>query len=202
MGLSFPSIWQLHGESDTGHSETVSRTHHRHRHNRVTLYSVPAASGILSPNRATSITIRSMADFAKSLSGHPSFCQAITLYKSSQALSLRTLPAMIAFVELQAPNMPTYPSNLGFTASAQEQQRPQPKTHYKGRNQAPTNISTTQNYCYFHGYNGHPGLMCPHSHERTTGLILCRSDQSHKPYSGGRWFNLEYVTSRRRGNQL
>lgn len=58
-----------------------------------------------------------MTAYSRSLSDNMQYVQAITLYKSSQPLAERTLIQMTAFVEAQAPNMPTQSSTLGYSAA-------------------------------------------------------------------------------------
>ena len=103
-----------------------------------------------------------MAAYSRSLSGNAQYGQAITLYKSSQPLSERTLIQMTNFVEAQAPNMPTQPSTLGYSAAATAA-TPNRATTQKSAHSNPSRQNRqpgTLSYCYVHGYGGHTGTKC------------------------------------------
>jgi hypothetical protein len=103
-----------------------------------------------------------MAAYSKSLSGNSQYQQAITLYKSSQALADRTLTQMTIFVETQAPNMPTQSSTLGYSAAAAAPSftRSANKQRVHTNTERSTRPSGALTYCYVHGYGGHNGTKC------------------------------------------
>lgn len=96
-----------------------------------------------------------MTAYSRSLSGNSQYVQAITLYKRSQPLAERTLIQMTAFVEAQAPNMPTQSSTLGYSAAVTAGANIPPKSR-----PAPPSGQNRTSYCYFHGYGGHLGAKC------------------------------------------
>ena len=96
-----------------------------------------------------------MTAYSRSLSGNTQYVQAITLYKSSQPLAERTLIQMTAFVEAQAPNMPTQSAALGYSAAVTAAATNPPRS----RPAPPTGQNRTF-YCYLHGYGGHLGTKC------------------------------------------
>ena len=103
-----------------------------------------------------------MAAYSRSLCANSQYGQAITLYKSSQPLADRTLIQMTTFVEAQAPNMPTQPSTLGYSAAvtaatSTRSVTPKPPHSNTSRQQRQ---SGTLSYCYVHGYGGHAGTKC------------------------------------------
>ena len=96
-----------------------------------------------------------MMAYSRSLSGDTQYVQAIMLFKSSQPLAERTLIQMTAFVEAQAPDMPTQSAALGYSPAVTVAATNPPKS----RPAPPTGQNRTS-YCYLHGYGGHLGAKC------------------------------------------